>query len=277
MSRFLHTLLRTAFLCTGLTFLAACSTAPRLPEGWPQSLAQLLPSDAILLGEQHDMPEHQAIEQSAVEWLAAQGRLAALVIEMASAGRDTQALAPSADADAVRAALAWDERLWPWQRYAGVVMAAVRAGVPVLGGNLPRADMRSAMQDAALDQRLPAAAYAGQLAAVREGHCDLLPPAQLPGMVRIQIARDLSMARTVAAAPRPPGRTVLLVAGGGHVLKSQGVPMHLPQNLKQKVVLAQSGQAQSAIDLGANMLLPTPGRPVQDACASLRGQPAAPG
>ena len=253
-----------------LALLLGCAAPARLPAGWPESLRPLLPADVILLGEQHDAPAHQAMQAAAVQWLVAQGRLSALVLEMAEAGHSTQALPPSADESTVRAALGWDEQWWPWEHYAGAVMAAVRAGVPVFGGNLPRASMASAMSNTALDQLLPAAALADQRSAVREGHCDLLPEAQLPGMVRIQMARDQSMARTLAAAPRAAGQTVLLIAGGGHVLRSRGVPVYLPKNLEVKVALAQAGQAKTAIESEADLTPVTAELPPQDACAPLR-------
>jgi uncharacterized iron-regulated protein len=253
-----------------LALLLGCAAPARLPAGWPESLRPLLPADVILLGEQHDAPAHQAMQAAAVQWLVAQGRLSALVLEMAEAGHSTQALPPSADESTVRAALGWDEQWWPWEHYAGAVMAAVRAGVPVFGGNLPRASMASAMNNTALDQLLPAAALADQRSAVREGHCDLLPEAQLPGMVRIQMARDQSMARTLAAAPRAAGQTVLLIAGGGHVLRSRGVPVYLPKNLEIKVALAQAGKAQAAIENEADLTPVTAELPPQDACAPLR-------
>lgn len=253
-----------------LALLLGCAAPARLPAGWPESLRPLLPADVILLGEQHDAPAHQAMQAAAVQWLVAQGRLSALVLEMAEAGHSTQALPPSADESTVRAALGWDEQWWPWEHYAGAVMAAVRAGVPVFGGNLPRASMASAMNNTALDQLLPAAALADQRSAVREGHCDLLPEAQLPGMVRIQMARDQSMARTLAAAPRGRGQTVLLIAGGGHVLRSRGVPVYLPKNLEVKVALAQAGQAKTAIESEADLTPVTAELPPQDACAPLR-------
>ncbi|MEI2625212.1 MAG: ChaN family lipoprotein [Giesbergeria sp.] len=253
-----------------LALLLGCAAPARLPAGWPESLRPLLPADVILLGEQHDAPAHQAMQAAAVQWLVAQGRLSALVLEMAEAGHSTQALPPSADESTVRAALGWDEQWWPWEHYAGAVMAAVRAGVPVFGGNLPRASMASAMSNTALDQLLPAAALADQRSAVREGHCDLLPEAQLPGMVRIQMARDQSMARTLAAAPRGRGQTVLLIAGGGHVLRSRGVPVYLPKNLEVKVALAQAGQAKAAIESEADLTPVTAELPPQDACAPLR-------
>jgi uncharacterized iron-regulated protein len=253
-----------------LALLLGCAAPARLPAGWPESLRPLLPADVILLGEQHDAPAHQAMQAAAVQWLVAQGRLSALVLEMAEAGHSTQALPPSADESTVRAALGWDEQWWPWKHYAGAVMAAVRAGVPVFGGNLPRASMASAMNNTALDQLLPAAALADQRSAVREGHCDLLPEAQLPGMVRIQMARDQSMARTLAAAPRAAGQTVLLIAGGGHVLRSRGVPVYLPKNLELKVALAQAGKAQAAIENEADLTPVTAELPPQDACAPLR-------
>ena len=89
-------------------------------------------------------------------------------------------------------------------------------------------------------------------------------------MVRIQIARDSAMAVTAREALRA-GQTVLLVAGGGHVLRSQGVPTHWPENIQSKVVLAQSGKARDAIKTeDADAWVPTPATPAQDHCAELR-------
>lgn len=97
-----------------LALLLGCAAPVRLPGGWPESLAALMPADIILLGEQHDAPAHQAMEAAAVQWLVAQGRLSALVLEMAEAGHSTAALPADADEASARAALVWDERLWPW-------------------------------------------------------------------------------------------------------------------------------------------------------------------
>ena len=104
-------------------------------------------------------------------------------------------------------------------------------------------------------------------------------------MARIQIARDASMARTAQQALRP-GQTVLLVAGGGHVLRSLGVPTHWPENLRSKVALALVQQAPSAIKTevsqaagagahapaDADAVIDTPALPPRDACAELREQ-----
>lgn len=150
-------------------------------------------------------------------------------------------------------------------------MAAVRAGVPVLGGNLPREVLHTTMADASLDARVPTAALDYQTQAVREGHCGLLPEAMLPGMVRVQVARDISLARVAAAAHRP-GQVVLLVAGFGHVQRDVGVPLHLPANLVSKVAIAQSGQAPAAIKNESDWIQETAPLPPSDACESLRGQ-----
>lgn len=214
-------LLRTA-LAT-LLLAAGCAAAPD-PAALPQA-------DAILLGEQHDADAHARRHQQAVQALARDGRLAALALEMAEAGTSTAGLAPGSDEAAVRAALRWNDKAWPWPHYAPAVMAAVRAGAPVLGANLPMAGMREAMREASLDALLPAAALQAQQQAMRDGHCGLLPEAQIGPMARIQIARDRSMARTVAAAA-VPGKTVLLVAGAGHVDEALGVPQHLPPGLR---------------------------------------------
>ena len=263
-------------LLAGLAAVGACAAPARPPHGWPETLQELLPADVILLGEQHDAPEHHAMERTAVQWLAKRRALSSVVIEMAPAGGSTALLGRHASATQARASLQWDERVWPWADYSGAVMAAVRAGIPVLGGNLPRDAMRPAMTETTLDGALPPNAYAAQLDAVREGHCDLLPESQLPGMVRVQIARDQRMAEVAAAAvERAPGKTVLVIAGNGHVLRSRGIPAYLPRHIESKVVLTQAGQALTAIQNEADRLETTPALPARDVCAPLRSSSAA--
>ena len=273
-------LLPAAALSLALLGAAGCATPAPLGADGQARLATLLPTDVLLLGEQHDAPAHQQLQRQAVQWLAARGELAALALEMAEQGRSTAGLPRDASEADVQRALAWRDAGWPWKTYRPVVMAAVRAGVPVLGANLPAARQREAMRDAALDARLPPAALAEQQQRVRDGHCGLLPESQIGPMTRVQIARDIAMADTVRAA-RQPGRTVLLVAGNGHVHRALGVPLHLPPDLTTKVLSAQSGQAQAAIDSevtdtlpahtsGADLLWPTPPVPPRDYCAELR-------
>ena len=273
-------LLPAAALSLALLGAAGCATPAPLGADAQARLATLLPADVLLLGEQHDAPAHQQLQRQTVQWLAARGELAALALEMAEQGRSTAGLPRDASEADVQRALAWRDAGWPWKTYRPVVMAAVRAGVPVLGANLPAARQREAMRDAALDARLPPAALAEQQQRVRDGHCGLLPESQIGPMTRVQIARDIAMADTVRAA-RQPGRTVLLVAGNGHVHRALGVPLHLPPDLTTKVLSAQSGQAQAAIDSevtdtlpahtsGADLLWPTPPVPPRDYCAELR-------
>lgn len=183
----------------------------------------------LVFGEQHDQVDQQRQVAQELRRLAAAGRLEALVLEMAERGRSTLGLPATADEGAVREALGWNDSGWPWRQYGPVVMAVVRAGLPVFGGNLPRAEMRAAMLDAGLEARLPQAARDGLSQALREGHCGLLPEAQVPGMLRIQIARDRAMAEVIAQRLdiAPPERLVLLLAGEQHASRDSGVPWHL--------------------------------------------------
>lgn len=279
-------LVRLLLTALALVWIAGCTTPPEQPQptsgaetAWDSQLERWPPVDALLLGEQHDAAAHQQWQRHTVQWLAARQRLAVLVLEMAPEGAGTDGLPPDADAAQVRAALQWDEQAWPWDRYAPVVMAAVAAGVPVRGGNLPRSQMPQAMRDAALDTHLPPAALERQRTAIEEGHCGLVPAQRLMPMVRIQLARDARMARAVQAAHRP-GRTVLLVAGFGHVQRSLGVPTWLPSDFTSKVAIAQAGQARAAIESEADYIHRTPALTPHDPCADLRerwpGPPPAP-
>ena len=221
--------------------LTACATTPPQPPTAIR-LQALGQPDLLLLGEQHDAPEHQQIHAEVVQTLAQQGRLAALALEMADTGTSTAGLPRDASEDAVQKVLQWNDKGWPWKHYGPAVMAAVQAGVPVLGANLPRARMREAMADATLDARLPPPALLAQQDAIRTGHCNLLPETQTLPMTRIQVAKDMSMARTLEQAAQP-GKVVVLMAGSGHVDRSLGVPQHLPATLSHKAVGLRAGGA----------------------------------
>ncbi len=244
-------LLGLAFVCVAA--VAAGAAPPRL----------------LIFGEQHDQVDQQRQVAAEVTALAERGQLAAVVLEMAEQPHRTSALPRDASDAAVRDALQW--KGWPWEPYAAVVMNAVRAGVPVLGGNLPRAEMRAAMADSALDAKIDDAVRGLLSDAVRSGHCDLLPASQLPGMVRIQIARDLAMARVAAEALRsaPAESTVLLLTGAQHASRDRGVPRHLATiDATWPVRVVMFGEA--GPDLLADERRAAAFTPQEDHCEALR-------
>ena len=253
--------------------LAGCTAffnGPNAPVA--RRAAALLPTDALIIGEQHDAPEHHAIERETVEALASKGKLAALLLEMAEEGHSTARLDTAATDAQAQAALGWNDKAWPWDSYGPVVMAAVRAGVPVIGANLPRARMKNAMTDVSLDVQLNGEAYTAQQDAVREGHCKLLPEPQIVPMTRIQVGRDRAMAQAIVKA-RQPGKTVLLVTGAGHATKVLGVPQHLPTDVSVKAVRLQAGESpeENENNKGAyDAVWRTPPLPPKDYCAGMR-------
>ena len=254
-----------AFLLGLACWLQACA-APLIDVA--QRVTALLPADAILLGEQHDAPDHQRLQRAVVLDLASRQQLAALAIEMAEQGHSTAGLARNASEADAQSALRWNEAGWPWKNYGPVVMAAVQSGVPVLGANLARVAMRAAMANETLETRLTPSSLEQQRDNIRTGHCSLLPESQIAPMTRIQIARDAAMAATVVSASQT-GKTVLLVAGGGHVVRGLGVPAHLPATMHLKVVLAVAGPADASKVSGADVLWQTPPVPPEDHCAEL--------
>lgn len=231
--------------------------------------ANLAPYRLILLGEQHDAAQHHALQTELVTWLIARQGLAALVLEMADQGQSTTGLDPAATDAQVQTALGWSEIGWPWADYGPTIMAAVRAGVPVLGANLPRQAMRAAMQNAALEASLSPEALNTQDERMRSGHCGLLPESQIRPMTRIQIARDQAMAQTMAQAWAPTG-AVLLLAGNGHVDRRLGVPVHMGALAAQARVITMQAGSTNTLDSQADLVWPTPALPPKDYCAGLR-------
>ena len=99
----------------------------------------------------------------------------------------------------------------------------------------------------------------------------MLPESQIAPMTRMQIARDRAMAQTITEAAQA-GRTVVLLAGHGHVAPALGVPQHLPSTFKAKTVLLQASQGDAAIETIANfdLVWPTGPIPLRDYCAEFK-------
>lgn len=262
--------LRLAALLLVVTTLAGCAAkaTPSAPVA-PARIDALLPTDVILLGEQHDAADHQRIHRTVVEHLAARGQLAAVVLEMAEQGTSTAGLPRDAGEPAVQAALRWGADGWPWPAYGPAVMAAVHAGVPVLGADLGRSGLRDAMKNEALDTALTLASWQKQQENIRAGHCGLLPQAQMAPMARVQVARDRAMARTAAGAVRP-GQVVVVLAGSGHVQRDLGIPQHLPAPLRSQAVRLLAGSDGDTAAEGFDAVWATPPLPPKDYCADMR-------
>jgi uncharacterized iron-regulated protein len=249
-------------------WLSACAT----PVAHWQTHLNGLPTQApvVLLGEQHDADEHQTMARLSVARLAQSPGLSALVLEMADEGTDTNGLSTHATEAQVRDRLRWNDAGWPWQRYGPVVMQAVQLGVPVVGANLPRSAMGAVMRDEQWDARVPSGVLADHRKRMVGSHCGLLPESQVPGMARIQIARDERMAQTAERWLRP-SKTVLLVAGAEHVKRDRGIPLFWPEALAQQahVVWMRAGKPHTDAKGVADATWATPATPERDHCAEM--------
>ncbi len=263
-----------AWLCAVL-LTAGCASPGTPPQAVFPDLATrldaLLPADALLLGEQHDAPQHQRIHRDVIDALAQRGVLAAVVVEMAEQDTTTRTLPSFAPEYLVRNTLQWNDRQWPWAQYGAAIMVAVRHGIPVLGSNLPRDRMRSAMQAADADTLLDGAAFQAQQAQIRSGHCNMLPESQIVPMTRIQIARDVAMAQTITDALQP-GKSVVLLAGAGHVDRQLGVPRHIAPGITVKSLQLRAQTPMDAPDLPTHFDQVWPTAPVnaKDYCAAFQ-------
>ena len=243
----------------------------------PQELVERLAAvPRVLVGEQHDNPDHHALQLWLLRQLAAQRPQGSLLMEMLNP--DQQAKVDAAQA-ASRAdqppadpyqALSWQAN-WDWGVYGALVTYALRQPYPLLSANLDRAQIMQIYQqrpmlsgEASTTQQVQATL----LADIRESHCGMLPEAQMPAMLAVQQQRDRRMAERLLAAPTP----ALLLAGAFHVRKDLGVPLHL-QDLgagqgNAVLILAEVGRTVAADS--ADYVWYTAAQPEQDHCAQFR-------
>jgi uncharacterized iron-regulated protein len=293
--------MRFVLLCA-FSLLAACQThqvtplpAPIAPQGrdhtdlgvirelatgrtlTPQELVErLAATPRVLVGEQHDNPDHHALQLWLLRLLTTQRAQGSLLMEMLNPDQQARVDAAQAatragqpPADAFKA-LAWQAN-WDWSVYGALVTYALRQPYPLLAANLDRAQIMQIYKQRPLltgQASTTQQVQATLLDDIRQSHCGLLPEAQMPAMLAVQQQRDRRMAERLMAAPTP----ALLLAGAFHVRKDLGVPLHLKDLSAGEgnavLILAEAGKTVTAES--ADYVWYTAAQPEQDHCAQLR-------
>ncbi|UVJ44826.1 ChaN family lipoprotein [Pseudomonas sp. LS1212] len=293
--------MRILLLCL-FTLLAACQShqvlpppAPIAPQGRdhaelgvirelatgralsPQELVErLAAAPRVLVGEQHDNPDHHALQLWLLRELAAQRPQGSLLMEMLNPDQQANVDAVQAatragqlPADPFRA-LSWQAN-WDWGVYGALATYALRQPYPLLSANLDRAQIMQIYKQRPVlsgDVSTTKHVQATLLDDIRESHCGLLPESQMPAMLAVQQQRDRRMAERLLAAPQP----AVLLAGAFHVRKDLGVPLHLADlgagEGNVVLILAEVGKPVAAGS--ADYVWYTAAQPVEDHCAKLR-------
>jgi uncharacterized iron-regulated protein len=241
-----------------------------------QLIARLAVAPHVLVGEQHDNPDHHALELWLLQALGDQRPQGSLLLEMLTPDQQKQADVVQRDvrqgqypAD-LPVALGW-QKGWDWALYGPVMRFALAQRYPVLAANL------GAREVGAIYHRRPVlsgslstsdAVREKLLAQVRDSHCGMLPEDALPAMLAIQQQRDRRMARAVIDAPTP----ALLFAGSYHVRKDLGVPLHMADlGSPERPIVLLLAQVGSDVQPGtADYVWYTAAVPDQDYCAQMR-------
>lgn len=242
----------------------------------PGELVALLASQSrVLVGEKHDNPDHHALQQWLLRALRQERQQGSVLMEMLTPSQQAQVdqlrtrLQAGELIENLPRQLSWQSG-WSWSLYGPLVTEQLLQGEPLLAANLDRREVMDIYQQA---PSLPAGHSTAPVVQnalredIRRSHCDLLPESQVPAMLAVQQQRDRRMAEQLRQAPLP----ALLLAGGFHVRKDLGVPLHL-QDLAEPAptVLMLSEVGQAVTQMQADYVWFTPATAPQDYCAILR-------
>lgn len=241
-----------------------------------QLLDRLASAPRVLVGEQHDNPDHHALELWLARALAARRPSGSVLMEMINPNQQSRVAAAQVAAARdemptdLLGALAWQPG-WDWSLYGPLVTWLVKQPAPLLSANLDRGEiMRIYAEQPQLKgvRSTTDAVRNSLLEDIRESHCGLLPENQLPAMLAVQQQRDRRMAERLKAAPEP----ALMIAGGFHARRDLGVPLHLEDlgagQGMQVLMLAEVGKTVAPVQ--ADYVWYTPALPPTDYCAALR-------
>ncbi|TCK05920.1 ChaN family lipoprotein [Marinobacterium mangrovicola] len=246
---------------------------------WPEFYAELPKGGWLLIGEQHDNPDHHHFQAELISALGEQQRLGAVALEMASSDKQPKfdRLFTAGDAPTPEA-LDWQDG-WPWHLYQAPVEAAFKWSQGVLAADINRETMSQVYRDRAPDGELEPAHADFMRDLLFESHCGQLPRSQLDPMRQVQLARDQSIAR-VLRNHTAADRTGILLTGSIHARKDLGVPRWLDATPSVTLILQAVEEAHSDDPSSyepesfgnlatVDLILFTPARENPDYCAEL--------
>lgn len=243
----------------------------------PQQLVlRLAGATRVLVGEQHDNPDHHALQLWLLQALGDQRPQGSLLLEMLTPDQQGRVDAVRRDlrqgqspAD-LPAALGW-QKGWDWALYGPVMRFALMQPYPVLAANLAPVEVGAIYHQRPVlsgTHSTTDSVRSTLLAQVRQSHCGMLPEDALPAMLAVQQQRDRRMAQRVMDAPAP----ALLFAGSYHVRKDLGIPLHMADlGSEERPVVLLLAQVGSEVQPGsADYVWFTAALPDQDYCAQMR-------
>lgn len=231
-------------------------------------------AQVIVLGEQHDNPDHHARQ---AEWVTAL-QPSALVFEMLTPEQAGKAAFDWSDQAELDAAIGWSQSAWPsFDMYFPIFAAAPDA--VIFGAGVLRETLRDQLQTPiseqpeatrfGLDQPADPEEQTAREALQATAHCGALPEKLLPMMVDAQRIRDMALADAALRALAQTGGPVVVITGNGHARTDWGMPALLQVAAPDMTVfsLAQ-GEDGSTVHGGFSLTLDAPAPERGDPCVA---------
>jgi uncharacterized iron-regulated protein len=236
------------------------------PLRYEELLEDLATADVVYLGERHTVERHHEIQTKILTDLAQKGISLALGLEQMESSQQPHLdryNRREIDFEQLAEATGWPKRWQNYRQYRPILEAARRGRIPVVALNARAETIRQVVQSGGIERMPPAArkdlpaemrlqdpTYEKVLSLQMMVHAAATPEALRP-MIEAQIARDESMAQTLAAFLKSEpgrGRKVLVLCGAGHVAYGLGMPARvqrrLPGTKDRVVLLSESGEVQ---------------------------------
>ena len=239
----------------------------------------------LMLGEQHDHPDHHLVQAYFIYYLAERGLLGHVAMEMIASDQQRAIDAYQGAPERVKPEdLNWPSRGWPWERYEHQVKAALELSPRLIFG-----DLSTEQKNAVRTSEEGIAHYSDRHTAfmaelIVASHCNMFSIERATPMVDMQIARDQVMAQQMIAHALP-GQVGVFIAGSGHVRADYGAPLWMAEDVPvHTLILVGVGEGSDPRDYlkvqgvssgpeeknPADLLFFVPGIPKVDYCESFR-------
>ncbi|WP_113906321.1 ChaN family lipoprotein [Aliidiomarina celeris] len=240
-----------------------------------REVAHYLPRGGwVMLGEQHDHPDHHLVQSYFIYYLAERGLLGHVAMEMVAANQQAAINAYQGTPERVTPQdLDWPSQGWPWERYENQVKAALELSPKLIFGDLSDAQKNAIKHNNEAIAHY-SEAHTEQLAdLIVASHCNMFSAERALPMVDMQIARDQIMAQQMIAYALPD-QVGVFIAGSGHVRTDLGAPLWMADNVPVRTIIlvgvSESEDPKAYQQGSADLLFFVPGIEQVDYCAAFK-------
>lgn len=195
--------------------------------------------DYVLLGENHDNPDHHLLQAKLISDLAIAGKKPTVVMEMLAVNSWQGQPKNWTKVQSLQQIASQQNLGWSWEIYTPILEVIVQHNLNLIAGNIESKELHAKLmvkineadeistQELITEYRITPNAMKALEHSIVESHCGHANADMIQFMTQAQLRRDHVITTALLEQNKPEDKPVVLIAGAGHVRNDYAISAQL--------------------------------------------------